>query len=309
MRHITSLAEAHPARASVVTIGAFDGVHRGHQYLIGELVEFAQSHDLAPVVLTFYPHPEMVLRGFQPGFYLTLPDTKANLLGQLGVELVVTHPFNDEVRHIRAADFVQNLLTHLQMRALWIGSDFAMGYQREGNVDFLSQQGKQRGFEVRVIDLMNAGGERVSSSRIREALSAGDVIEAARLLGRPHVVVGEVIRGEGRGRTIGVPTANLAIPPELAIPARGVYAGWAELDGQRHAAVVNIGMRPTFDGSGALTVEAHLLDFGDNLYGKTVQLAFTDRLRDEQKFPGIEALVAQIHRDIELARSQLKKRV
>lgn len=308
MRHITSLLDARLDRPSVVTIGAFDGVHRGHQHLVRELVEYAQQRDLAPVVLTFFPHPEMVLRGSRPGFYLTMPEAKARLLSELGVDLVVTHPFDEEVRRIRAADFVTNLLESLKMASLWVGADFAMGYQREGNVDFLRQQSEARGFELRVVDLMNAGGERVSSSRIREALAVSEVGEAARLLGRPHMVHGEVVRGEGRGRTIGIPTANLDIPRELAVPARGVYAGWVEFDDSRKAAVVNIGLRPTFDGSGAQTVEAHLLDFSGDLYGKTVRLYFTDWLRAEQKFSSIDALVAQIHLDIERARTLLSNR-
>ncbi len=302
MRHITSLEEAQLSRPSVVTIGAFDGVHRGHQYLIRQLLAYARAEQLIPVVLTFHPHPEMVLHGFRPGYYLTLPDVKARLLAELGVELVVSHPFNDQVRHMRASDFVGSLLEHLRMSSLWVGADFAMGYQREGNVAFLRNQSKLRQFNLRVVDLMDAGGERISSSRIREALAAGDVTEAGRLLGRPFTVEGEVVRGIGRGRTIGIPTANLEISHEQAIPARGVYAGRAEFERQPQPAVVNIGLRPTFDGTGALTVEAHLLDFSGDLYGRSMRLSFTDRLRDEQKFDGIEALVGQIHRDIEHAR-------
>src|SRR5574341_294491 len=308
MRHITSLQEAQPERPSVVTIGAFDGVHRGHQFLVRELVEYANEHSLTPTLLTFHPHPEMVLRGYQPGFYLTLPERKAQLLGDLGVELVVTHPFDEQVRHVRAADFVTNLLKSLNMCALWVGEDFAMGYQREGNVVFLQAQGEARGFQVRIVDLMNAGGERVSSSRIRQLLRGGNVREAACLLGRPHSVAGEVVRGDQRGHAIGIPTANLAVPPDLAIPARGVYAGGADADGSREAAVVNIGVRPTFDGTGALTIEAPLLDYTGDLYGKTMEVSFIDRLRDEKKFDGIDALVAQIRKDIGRARDLLGKR-
>lgn len=305
MQHITSLREAALTRPSVVTIGAFDGVHRGHQYLIRQLIEHAQASGQVPVVLTFYPHPEMVLRGFQPGYYLTLPDAKAALLGELGVEIVVTQPFNDEVRHVRAAQFVDDLLAYLKMASLWVGADFAMGYQREGNVEFLARQGQQRGFEVRVIDLMDAGGERVSSSRIRQVLADGQVAKAAHLLGRPYSLPGNVVEGAKRGRTIGIPTANLAIPVEQVIPRRGVYAAFADVKGQRYQAVVNIGLRPTFDGAGSLTVEAHLLDFSGDVYGELLTLHFIERLRDEQKFDGIDALIAQIHHDIQQGRSIL----
>jgi riboflavin kinase/FMN adenylyltransferase len=306
MQHITSLEEAQLGRPSVVTIGAFDGVHRGHQTLVRQLLAHAQRSGLTSVVLTFYPHPEMVLRGSRPGFYLTLPDTKAHLLGEMGIEWVVTHPFDDTVRHMRAADFVSSLLNYLSMKSLWVGADFAMGYQREGNVEFLQGQAKLRGFDLRVVDLMDADGERISSSRVREVLAVGNVEEVARLLGRPHRVEGVVVRGAGRGRTIGIPTANLSIPEELAIPARGVYAGWVEFSGRRESAVINVGLRPTFDGSGALTVEAHLLGYVGDLYDQSMQLSFTHRLRDEQKFDGIEALVTQIRRDIDRAAELLK---
>ncbi len=308
MRHIRSLSEANLSTLSVVTIGAFDGVHRGHQMLIGRLVEQARASGAAPVVLTFYPHPRMVLSGFEPGFYLTLPDDKARLLGKLGVDLVVTHPFDDEVRHIRAADFVERLIAHLNMKALWVGEDFAMGYNREGNVRFLREQGQQRGFSVEVVDLMDAGDERVSSSRIRDALDGGDVAEAERLLGRPYFVRGEVVEGAHRGRMIGFPTANVDVPVELRLPARGVYAGWASVGGRLHGAAINVGVRPTFDGSHALTLEAFLLDYSGSLYGQHLQVHFAERLRDERRFDGVEALVAQIQHDAEQARAALAAR-
>jgi riboflavin kinase / FMN adenylyltransferase len=303
MRHITTLEEANLTQPSVLTIGAFDGVHRGHQLLIGEAVEVAHTQGLVPVVLTFFPHPEMVIRGPQPGFYLTMPDQKASLLGDLGVELVVTHPFNDEVRHMRAAEFVDRLLRYLKMKALWVGADFAMGYQREGNIEFLRSQSQAQNFNLRVIDLMDAGGERVSSSRIRSELSEGHVEEAGRLLGRPFALPGTVVEGAKRGRTIGIPTANLSVPEEQAVPARGVYAAWALINGERHPSVVNIGMRPTFDGSGVQVIEAHLLDFSGDVYSQPMTLEFTARLRDEMKFAGVDALLAQIHQDIAQARN------
>lgn len=305
MRHVYSLEQAAISQPSVVTIGVFDGVHRGHQSLIGQLVDRGHASRQVPVVLTFYPYPEMVLRGYRPRFYLTLPDAKARLMGALGVELVITHPFDDSVRHIRAAAFVDSLLARLQMASLWVGADFAMGYQREGNVDFLRGEAQRRGFELRVVDLMDAGGERVSSTRVRDALQVGDVVEAARLLGRPFCIAGRVAQGAGRGRTIGFPTANLDIPEDQAIPARGVYACRAVV-GQVHIpAVTNIGLRPTFDGNGILTVETHLLDFSRDLYGQTIELEFVAHLRAEQKFSGPEGLIHQIHHDITQARAIL----
>jgi riboflavin kinase / FMN adenylyltransferase len=303
MRHVMSLEEANLIQPSVVTIGAFDGVHKGHQLLIAEAIEYATANQLIPVVLTFFPHPEIVLRGPQPGFYLTLPEYKAGLLGKLGVKLVVTHPFNDEIRHMRASVFVDRLLQHLNMKALWVGADFAMGYQREGNIDFLRSKSQELDFSLRVVDLMDAGGERVSSSRIRSALAEGSVEDASRLLNRLYALPGTVVEGAKRGRTIGIPTANLAVPEEQAVPARGVYAAWAIVDGDRHQSVVNIGMRPTFDGSGVQVIEAHLLDFSGDLYGKAMSLEFAARLRDEMKFTGVEALIAQIQKDIVAAKA------
>ncbi len=305
MRHITSLDEANLSQASVVTIGAFDGVHRGHRHLIGQLIHHARLTGLIPVVLTFFPHPKMVLHGFRPGFYLTLPDAKAALLSELGVKLVITHPFDDAIRQIRAADFVDGLIRSLNMAELWVGPDFALGYKREGDVAFLRRQAELKGFELRVVDLMDVAGERISSSRVREALAKGDVAEAARLLGRWYVVPGEVTHGVQRGRTIGFPTANLKVRVEQAIPARGVYSGWAEFAGQRKLAVINIGSRPTFDGASNMVIEAHVLDFSGDLYGQQMALHFAARLRDEQRFGGVEALVAQIEADITLTRKLL----
>lgn len=307
MQHIHSLQNANCTRPSVVTIGAFDGVHRGHQYLVKKLCDHAAANNQAPVVLTFFPHPEMVLRGFRPGFYLTMPDAKARLLGDLGVEMVVTHPFNDHVRQIRAAKFVDMLISNLKMVSLWVGDDFALGYKREGNVGFLRELGKKRGYDLRVVDLMDAGGERVSSTRVRDALNRGDVTEASRLLGRPYALPGQVVGGAKRGRSIGFPTANLAIQVEQASPARGVYAGWAHFDDQTFPTVVNIGRRPTFDGSTDLVIEAHLLNFSGDLYGKDLTIDFVAHLREEKKFNGIDALVSQIQADIQQAEAILSR--
>jgi riboflavin kinase/FMN adenylyltransferase len=306
MRHIQTLAEANLPRPSVVTIGAFDGVHRGHQHLVGQLVAESQRSDLTPVVLTFHPLPKLVLEGFRPGFYLSTPDEKAEILGQLGVELIVTHPFNEEVRHIRAAAFVKSLLEHLKMAELWVGADFAMGYQREGNVGFLHEQANSYGFRLRVVDLMDAGGERVSSSRVRAALAEGNVAEAARLLGRPYRLSGEVVPGAQRGKKLGIPTANLAVLPERAVPQRGVYAGRVTADTiSGIPAVANIGIRPTFDGTDTTTIEAHLLDYNGDIYGHTMRLDFIARLRDEHQFINADELVAQIKADIRQSRELL----
>ncbi|MBN1313761.1 MAG: bifunctional riboflavin kinase/FAD synthetase [Anaerolineae bacterium] len=305
MRHIHSLEQADLSRPSVVTIGMFDGVHRGHQYLINQLLDQAHANHQVPVVLTFFPHPRMVIGGNQPHYYLTLPQTKAQLLGEMGIELVITHPFDDTVRHIRAAAFIESLVEYLNMRSLWVGKNFTLGYQREGNIDFLQTEAKRQDFDLQVIDMMDTGGERISSSRIRDALQVGDVTEAARLLGRIYRVPGQVIKGVGRGHTLGFPTANLTVPDEQAIPARGVYACWTLFGQAKIPTVTNIGLRPTFDGTNTQTIEAHLLDFSGELYGHSIELDFVARLRAEQKFSGPQALIDQIQRDIDQARTIL----
>jgi riboflavin kinase/FMN adenylyltransferase len=311
MQSVTALEHLHPERPSCLTIGAFDGVHRGHQALIGEMVTRAQASAKAAVVLTFFPHPSVVLRGRRPSFYLTTPEEKAEALLALRVDALVTHPFSLEVAAIRAADFVDRLVAHTRLSELWCGEDFALGHNREGTVEFLRAEGQRKGFEVVVVPPTLIDGEVISSTRIRQTLRDGAVEQAARYLGRPFRLAGQVVEGAKRGRQLGIPTANLAIWDEHAVPAVGVYAcraaagGTHRPDGQVQA-VVNIGFRPTFEGGEARpVVEAHLLDFTGDLYGQTLQLEFAARLRPEQKFPGVEALLAQIRQDIVQARQIL----
>jgi riboflavin kinase / FMN adenylyltransferase len=300
MMHIYNLSDVHLMKPSVVTIGVFDGVHRGHQILTQRLVTEAKRTDRLSVVLTFFPHPDRVLRGLTGRYYLSTPEQRAEALGALGVDCVVTHPFNDDIRQIRAADFAQRLVDHLRMHDLWVGADFAMGYKREGNVEFLTLLGQEKGFNVSTIDLLQSEGDGViSSTMIREALEAGRVEDAAKLLGRVYEVRGEVVHGQQRGRTIGFPTANINVWEEQVIPANGVYAGWATREnGERYKAVTNVGVRPTFSGVG-ITVEAHLLNFSGDLYGEQLGFTFEKRLRGEKKFNGIQELMEQIRLDAE----------
>jgi riboflavin kinase / FMN adenylyltransferase len=303
MRHVTSLEDLGPAQPGLLTIGAFDGVHRGHQALIGQMVASAHATGRAAVVLTFFPHPSVVLRGRRPSFYLSSPEDKAGYLAELGVDAVVTHPFNQAVSEIRASEFVDRLLHYARLSELWCGPDFALGHNREGTVEFLEALGRQRGFTVRVLAPVLIDGEIISSSRIRQTLRDGAVEQAARYLGRPFRLAGQVVEGARRGRQLGIPTANLSISDEWAAPAIGVYACRAVVPGWRGLAVVNIGYRPTFAGGAAApTVEAHMLDYSGDLYGQTVSLDFVARLRPEIKFPGVPALLEQIQRDILEAR-------
>jgi riboflavin kinase/FMN adenylyltransferase len=304
MNHLSKLGDVHLQQPSLVTIGVFDGVHRGHQHLIRHLVSEARARGHAAVALTFFPHPDVMLRGLTGRYYLTTPEQRAALLGELGIDYVITLPFDQHIRQIRAADFVDQMIAHLRLESLWVGSDFALGYQREGNVAFLREQGAKKGFSIEVIDLIMEENAAISSSTIRAALQAGDVAEAREMLGRSYSVSGEVVKGEQRGRTIGFPTANINVWDGQVIPANGVYSGWATLGDERHMAVTNVGFRPTFNGQ-TVTVESHLLDFDRDIYGETLTFTFETRLRSEMRFSGIEALVAQIGADVEAGRAYL----
>ncbi|MBI3763250.1 MAG: bifunctional riboflavin kinase/FAD synthetase [Chloroflexi bacterium] len=306
MIHVHSLEGVTLDRSSYVTIGAFDGVHLGHQRLIGEMARAAHAAGCAAVVVTFYPHPSVVLRGRRPSFYINSPDEKAELLGALGVDWVVTHPFTLEISKITAADFVDRLLTHLKMVELWTGEDFALGHNREGNVPYLRGQGEARGFRVRVVEPRALDTAIISSSGVRAALQSGDVALAAKFLGRPFSVSGRVVAGAKRGRVIGIPTANLEVSEDRACPANGIYACRARIGDETWMAASSIGVRPTFEQNGAPTVEAHLLDFSGDLYDRTLTLDFVARLRPEEKFATVEALVDQIHADIRQTRQLLK---
>ncbi|MBN1965814.1 MAG: bifunctional riboflavin kinase/FAD synthetase [Anaerolineae bacterium] len=304
-RHVHALDDIRLDTPSIVTIGVFDGVHLGHQRLIQRLVREAHASGRTSVIQTFFPHPDAVLKGVTGRYYLTSPEERAELLLALGVDWVVTLPFNDAVRQVRAADYVDQLCRSLKMNALWVGPDFALGYKREGDVAFLRAQGEQRGFTVDTVDLrLDVGGQVIRSSLIREILQAGQVEQAAEWLGRPYAISGEIVHGDHRGRLNGYPTANLDVWPEKLLPANGVYACWAYVQGTRYMAVTNFGIRPTFAGT-RLMIEAHLLDFAGDLYGQTLLLELVRRLREEKRFDGIDALVVQIGRDVAAGRTIL----
>jgi riboflavin kinase/FMN adenylyltransferase len=306
MQSVNTLEDLRLDRPCCMTIGAFDGVHRGHQALIGGMVARAHATGRAAVVLTFFPHPSVVLRGRRPSFYISTPEAKAEALEALSVDALVTHPFNAEVAAVRAADFVTRLVAHARLSELWCGEDFALGHNREGNVDFLRAEGQRQGFTVVTTAPVLIDGEIISSTRIRQTLRDGAVEQAGRYLGRPFRLAGQVVEGARRGRQLGIPTANLSVWDEHAVPAVGVYACRASVGGWHGQAVVNIGFRPTFEGAEPRpVVEAHLLDFEADLYGQTLTLAFVARLRPEKKFPGVEALLAQIRQDITQARQIL----
>jgi riboflavin kinase/FMN adenylyltransferase len=290
-----------------LSVGAFDGVHLGHQSILKNLVAGAHADGAPAVALSFFPHPAEVLRGPLESYYLNSPEDKSTLIEALGVDALITHPFDAEFSKTTARNLVAQLKQHLGLQQLWIGEDFALGHNREGDVDKLRELGKELGFTVKVVAPVMAGGEVVSSSRIRRLLWDGEVKAAGRLLGRSYALSGEVVEGAGRGVSIGIPTANLKLWSKLAVPATGVYVCWAELRGKRWGAVANIGVRPTFgDQLEAPVVEALLLDYkGDAFYGEQLRLEFLTRLRGEQKFESVEALLAQIDKDKRRAREFL----
>ncbi len=306
MQHLTTLHNVH-LEQSRVTIGSFDGVHRGHQSIIRQLVQEAQSAAAPAAVVTFFPHPAIVLRGPNTVFYLTSPEERAALLAGLGVDVVVTLPFDRELASQSPPEFMQMLSDHLGLRQLWVGNNFALGRNRSGNIETLKQIGEQMNFSVEVVQpIINGNGELISSSNIRRLLAEGDVQRAAELLGRWYAVAGKIIHGDGRGKSLGIPTANLDFWPERALPARGVYATRFWWGQQSFQAVTNVGVNPTFANQPPRPrVETHVMDFNQDLYGQEARLEFITHLRPEQRFASAAELVQQIQADVTHAREVL----
>jgi riboflavin kinase / FMN adenylyltransferase len=300
MSHYRTLNEV-TLQNSRLTIGVFDGVHRGHQQIIQRLVAESPS-----VVLTFFPHPASVLSG-QEIKCLTTPDERADLLTQFGVDVVITEPFTRELSAVSAYDFMSRLTSRLGVRHLLIGYDFALGKGREGNAARLTEIGRELGYTVEVVPAVGDESGVISSTEIRKLVSVGDVKAAADLLGHLYPLSGTVIHGDHRGRSIGFPTANLDYPTDKALPSNGIYACWAWLGAERFAAAINVGLRPTVKSDQTVpNVEAYLLDFDREIYGQHLRLDFVARLRDELKFDSLDALIEQMHGDVEKTRQILK---
>ncbi len=307
MQHFRDI-DALQLPSSSLTIGSYDGVHLGHQALIHQMVTASQNAEIPSVVLTFYPHPSVVLRGRRPSFYITSPDERAARLGDLGVDYVITHKFDPSLSLMRASKFLEWLKDRLQFQMLWVGENFAFGHKREGDIGFMMEISEVLDFELHVIPPVFIDGEIISSTRVREALRSGDVARVAGYLGQPFILRGVVVPGLGRGKELGIPTANLMIWEELAYPGAGVYACFSKVNGKTYKAVVNIGVRPTFnDNLETPLIEAHLLDFNGKLYEMDIELSFVQRLRKEQRFNDPEDLIAQIQRDIERAKKILNQ--
>lgn len=304
---ISGGGDAKPFGEHAVTIGAYDGVHLGHQAVIGATQQTAERLGVKTAVVTFDPHPATVLRPETAPLLLTDIEQKLDLLEQCGVDTVLVVPFDEERAAETADEFIQNILVDcIGAKSVVVGHDFRFGKGRTGNVEMLAEIGHERGFEVEGLQLLprpDGTIESVSSTAIRRALAGGDVGTASQLLGRYHEVRGPVVEGDQRGRTIGFPTANVAVPRDRAIPADAVYAGWyIRPDGSTWPCAINIGKRPTFyqDAEHSL-LEAHLLGFEGDLYDQPAQVRFVELLRSEQRFDGIDALKMQLKLDISRA--------
>jgi riboflavin kinase/FMN adenylyltransferase len=303
-----------PAEGSVVTIGAYDGVHLGHQAVIAAVRRRAAEAGLASAVVTFDRHPASVVRPESAPRLLTDLEQKLELLAVTGIDRALVISF-DEVRSKEPAEeFVREVLVEaLGAKVVIVGEDFHFGHQRQGNVGLLTRMGDELGFQVEGMALVDASGraasdgDKASSTAIRHALVAGDLDAATAMLGRPYEVRGVVAHGDARGRELGFPTANVSVPGDILLPADGIYAGWYERpDGSVHPAALSLGRRPTFyEEAHASLLEAHLLDFVGDLYDEPARVRFVARLRGEERFDTVEALVEQMHRDCDEARAHL----
>jgi riboflavin kinase/FMN adenylyltransferase len=304
-----------PPQGTAITIGAYDGVHLGHRAVIATVRRLAEERGLATAVVTFDRHPASVVRPESAPRLLTDLDQKLELLEETGIDYAVVVHFDEERSKESAEDFVREVLVDcLNAKLVVVGADFHFGHQRRGNVAMLAQMGRELGFEVMGLSLVGSDGVpardelQVSSTAIRRALVAGDLATANAMLGRAYEVRGVVERGDQRGRTWGFPTANVAVPEEILLPADGIYAGWYERPaGERLPAAISLGRRPTvYEAQPYRLLEAHLLDWDGDIYGEVAKVQFVAHLRDEEKFDSVDDLLAQMHRDCDEVRQALR---
>ena len=299
------LAGISPDRDTVLTVGVFDGVHLGHRHLIDHLIDWA-SPACIPGVITFSNRPVTVFRPGTFPSYITTPEHKIALLRDAGIELVVSLEFTEELSQVTARQFAELLHSSLRMKGLVLGPDSAIGQGREGDLDYMRAEGERLGFWVRTVPPLELNGQPVKSRVIREALVAGDVDRGARLLGRNHCLSGTVVVGDQRGRTLGFPTANINVYPGLLWPGDGIYATWAYFGGERHLSATSIGVRPTF-GLTQRLVEVFVMDFSGDLYGQHLTVEFVEKVRGQETFADIDALISQIGKDVDNSRDVLAR--
>ena len=300
-----------PGQRSVVTIGAYDGVHLGHQAVIADVKRLAERDGARSVVLTFDRHPATIVRPESAPQLLTSAEQRLELLAATGLDATVVLRFDEAQSKESPEEFIERVLVGaLGVKVVVVGEDFHFGSHREGNVRLLEEFGERNDFVVDPVSLVDrADGieEPISSTAIRRALAGGEVERAAAMLGRPHEVRGKVVLGDQRGRLLGFPTANVEVPNAVCLPADGVYAGWYErVDGEVHPCAINLGRRPTFyEHADHSLLEAHLIDFDGDLYGEQAHVRFDHFLRSERKFDGFDALKTQLSHDVEHARELL----
>jgi riboflavin kinase/FMN adenylyltransferase len=301
-----------PPEGTSMTIGTFDGVHLGHRSLIARAAAHAHELGARSAIVTWDRHPSVVLRPDRVPALLTTPERKIELLSSAGIDIVAVLPFTKEFSEWPPERFVADVLVNgLGARFVSVGKNWRFGHKAKGNVALLAELGRDHGFEVEEVELAENAGGVVSSSRLRRAVMDGNMRNASEMLGRPFDVDGTVVHGDDRGASLGFPTANMELEPGLAYPPRGVYACYASIlpaTDSRLLAAVNVGVNPTFGGQPGATpmrIEAYLLDFEGDLYGKRVRVQFVERLRDEIAFPSADELVTQMHKDVEATRSKL----
>ncbi|MGI6452069.1 MAG: bifunctional riboflavin kinase/FAD synthetase [Syntrophomonadaceae bacterium] len=281
-----------------LALGNFDGVHRGHRYLISEVVKKARLHHGIAAAFIFEPHPLKILNPAKAPKLLNITRRKTLLLEELGLDLLVYNSFSPEIARWSPEQFVEKILVDkFNAKEVFIGFNYSFGHKGAGNPQLLENLGNQWGFKVNIILPVKIGEQTVSSTLIRSALENGDINQAYTMLGYYPILEGEVVEGEKRGRVIGFPTANITISPEVQTPGKGVYAALAVVDSEIHKCVVNIGNKPTFHDTHPVTVEAHLIDFCQNIYGEWIELHFLQKIRDEKKFAGMDELKIQIAQD------------
>jgi riboflavin kinase/FMN adenylyltransferase len=307
MELIDDLSSVNLNDDTIITVGAFDGVHRGHQHLIQLMVEEARQTKRLAGLITFHPHPDAVLSPYNPTCYLSTPGEKAALLEKLGLDILAILPFDQRMAETSARDFIGRVHRYLHMAELWVGADFALGRERQGDAETLRAMGEELGFTVRVIEPLTWKGQIISSTRVRSLLLKGKVCQATQLLGRYPSLAGEVVRGSQRGHCLGFPTANLHVRRERVVPADGIYAVYARFGEERHQGVANVGVRPSFEIGGQRIVEVHILDFDQDIYGCDLVVEFVERLRQERRYDDVAELRAQIERDIAQARRILSE--
>ena len=304
MRHYHSLEEV-SIKNAWLTIGVFDGIHRGHREIIRRLTTDAHANHAPAVLLTFDPHPASVLSG-QDIKCLTTPNERADLLASLGVDIVITQRFTRDLSTATAFEYMSQLKQTLDLKRLLIGYDFALGKGREGTTNRLTEIGKELGYNVEVVNALSDESGVISSTEIRKLIATGNVREAAKLLGYHYPMSGEIIHGAGRGKSINFPTANIDYPKQKVTPSNGIYACWAYLGNEKFMAATNIGFNPTFTPEREVpSLEAYLLDFDRDIYGQHIKLEFVSRIRDELKFNSVEALIWKIQEDVDKTRELL----